>query len=760
MNSSYNFFTPLPSVGTEEGEQVRKAQLSAYQSQIQLQLVASICSIAFIFAVFYGTAPIWLLSGGASLIAIVSLSRTLHAVMARVFHGIIEEKLEKSTRWVTVLTWLCAGIWGGWLVMLFGYASETQKIFLGIVALGNAVTALSGLVAVPRAAAGFAALNLLPLLTLFFISGDRVLSSIASMGFLFFVIMLISTRRHFNNFIARLTSEFSHSRQLSRLSNRYEDYLHTSSDWVWETERNQKFTYCSDRREELTGIPNASLINQRRSDVLDEEEMSDEWREHFAILSAHKPFTDFAYPYTHPEGMKMWFSISGKPNFDAQGKFLGYRGCGSDITEKVEAETKRREAEQALRDANLQLEKRVRERTIKLKTREEELRLARDEALEASQAKSQFLATMSHEIRTPMNGVLGMTELLMETGLTSRQTRFAEIILRSGKSLMEIINDILDLSKIESGKLDLEIISFNLIDTLKDVSELFDANARKKGITMSLEIGPDVYESTLGDPVRLRQILMNLLSNAIKFTDQGGVKLQVNRIDNDLVRFEVSDTGIGIPEEALEDIFEMFSQAEQSTTRRFGGTGLGLSISRQLTEMMGGVLSVESTKGEGSTFRFTAQLPEANLEAETSEVLQSYQSTTQPKGNSLTILVAEDNPVNQVVAAESLAQLGMKAVIVANGLEAVEEARNYAYGLILMDVEMPELDGCGAARKIRADQKSESDQVPVPIIAMTADNGMEARQRCEQAGMNDYLPKPFSLEELKCTIDKWAQAQA
>ena len=392
----------------------------------------------------------------------------------------------------------------------------------------------------------------------------------------------------------------------------------------------------------------------------------------------------------------------------------------------------------------------------------QQLAEARDAAMEASALKSEFLATLSHEIRTPMNGVIGLNELILRTDLDTHQRRLAQGVQLAGQSLLGLINDILDFSKIEAGQLELEVVDFEVRPVFDQVVGIVAASASDKGLPIEVTVDEDVPDRLVGDPTRLGQVVSNLVSNGVKFTHEGRVSIRVSVAaaleDGVELRVEVADTGIGIGEEQMARLFEPFRQADASTTRTFGGTGLGLAISTQLVAALGGEIGARSTPGQGSTFWFTGSfghsrrsaLGQVSLDG---DALQPHSGCT----SCLRILVAEDNEINQLVALGLLEALGYDADVAENGERAVAMAAEGDYAAILMDVQMPRMDGYTAARRIR---EAEPEGVRVPIVAMTASAVIGERERCEAAGMDDFLTKPVNSERLSSTLRAYVVAAA
>ncbi len=515
------------------------------------------------------------------------------------------------------------------------------------------------------------------------------------------------------------------NRRLALAEARVRDFAAASSDWFWEMDAECRFSYFSDRFTEVTGVPQETLLGKTRQETGIPDVDPEAWAAHLAALRDHRPFRDFEHPRTLDDGRLVHLAISGQPHFDERGVFQGYRGTGSDVTRN--------------RDAEL-------------------ARVAARTAEASSRAKSEFLSTMSHELRTPLNGVIGMAESLLREDLRESQSADVEVIRQSGEVLLRLLDDLLDLSKIEAGRVELEDVDFSLATLLQGTEALWMPRAREKGLDLVVTNEVPAFDAVHGDCGRLRQILNNLVGNAIKFTPEGEITVTLSDARADagalMLRFDVRDTGIGIPDDVKEKLFAPFTQADSSTSRRFGGTGLGLSICKQLSEMMGGAIGVESTPGAGAHFWFTvtvdlgdadavdsrAEMPEVDVDP-----LARLAALSRPPR----ILVAEDNAVNRRVIAALLSPVDCTLEIVENGALAVAAVREAPPDLVLMDVQMPELDGIAATQRIRG---LPGPEARVPIIALTANAMRGDRTKYLEAGMDDHVAKPVKPAVLFAAI--------
>ena len=431
------------------------------------------------------------------------------------------------------------------------------------------------------------------------------------------------------------------------------------------------------------------------------------------------------YRAAHVDGSYRWHETTGSVVLGADGNAVHFVGLSHDVTERLQARA-------ALEEA-------------------------RDAALASSIAKGQFLATVSHEIRTPLNGVLGMTNLLADTQLTKEQQGYLNTIQSSGEILRRVIDDVLDFSRIEAGKLTITPHAVDVVSAIQEVVSLFDGRAQEKGIELGLDFGELVELHVYADPARVKQVVGNLVSNAVKFTDSGGVQVMARLARETktamVLRIEVIDTGIGIHSEQIDAIFEGFTQADNSMHRRYGGSGLGLTISRRLTELMGGHLGVDSEVGLGS--RFWVELPLSKISAATAKNAVEQANVSL---ENVRVLLAEDNDINVEVAQRQIEMLGCSVDVAVNGFQAVSMSGDSPFNVILMDIQMPEMDGLEATRLIRARELITGGRIP--IIALTATAFAEDKKACEDAGMDAFLSKPFKREDLERLLKQWANSDA
>lgn len=514
---------------------------------------------------------------------------------------------------------------------------------------------------------------------------------------------------------------------------RFRAFFDNSPSVMYAKDRDHKLSFVNAKYLEFHKVRESDVIGKRGGSTLSEQKRAEVEALDNKVMSEGNISTGNV-PMTSKSGDTRDFLVIKFPIYGATGDITGIGGINTDVTEL-------RERENQLIAAKLEAEK-----------------LAK-KADAANLSKSQFLATMSHEIRTPMNGVLGMADILAKTNLTTEQQEFVQMIKESGHSLLDILNDILDLSKIEAGHMELESIDFSIAELLHGLNALWGHTAQEKGLEFTIENNVTHFDVVRSDHTRLRQVLNNLVGNAIKFTKDGTIALFIESSEKadgkTELRIQVRDTGIGVSEEQKKKLFQPFTQADSSTTRQFGGTGLGLSICKKLVELMGGKIGLDSTPGQGSTFWFTVPVERSDrkLNKPTVSTNTSLVSSDVSHSQSLRILIAEDNAINQKVIAWLLAPLNSRFDIVENGLEAIAAVARSHYDLILMDIQMPEMDGITATKKIRS-LAGRSGQIA--IIALTANAMQGDREKCLEAGMTDYVAKPLDQRKLINAISRVA----
>ena len=536
-----------------------------------------------------------------------------------------------------------------------------------------------------------------------------------------------------------ITARNQAAQKLYESEARYRMLAENSADWVWAIDRNGRHTYTNERGKDLLGLEQSLLLGGDALSLIHPDDRPLFVSTFKEGVRSRRGWHGVLFRWRAQDGSYRALESNASPIFGAAGELVGFQGVDRDVTERLQTEAELERHREHLEDL-------VHERTAQLAE-------AKEAAEAASVAKSAFLANMSHEIRTPMNGIVGMAHLLRRSGVNAEQSERLDKIDAAAEHLLNVINDILDISKIEAGKFELEDVPVLPDRLMNNVGSILAERARAKGLRLLIEVAT-LPAALHGDPTRLQQALLNYATNAVKFTEAGSVTLRCLPVAEDaaaaLLRFEVQDTGIGIPADTVDRLFTAFEQADNSTTRKYGGTGLGLAITRRLAELMGGEAGVTSTPGVGSTFWFTARLEkrEDATVADAREVSADAEEILQRHFGGARILVVDDEPVNREVATMLLEDAGLIVDTADDGEQAVARARATAYAAILMDMQMPRLDGLQATRQIRR----LDGYATTPIIAITANAFAEDKARCFEAGMNDFLVKPFDPAAIFATL--------
>jgi PAS domain S-box-containing protein len=689
--------------------------------------LAALAGLALVSFLFGGIGP-----GVRSAMQLVMLA--LLAALAFTYWRISKDGLAPATaRWLTFFALLAGVLAVGGLAAAVGVGVHAPS--LGLVAL---LIALAGLLTGMRGGLALTAVAVLMVLGLYgaetrgWIDGGTA-SAAQPPSNRMFVLMLLM----FIGMLAGRTMYSVYLRALdeaTRLGNRLNGLLQLGTDWVWEQDAQARLTHVSPSLAARSGLDPAPWIGRTWWELPGIAEPAAGWAALRERIDAQQAYRDELVQFEGPDGRRVSARLSGEPLFDAEGRCLGWRGVGNDVSAQVAEEHRRIQAQQ-------------------------ELAVAKEQAEAASAAKSAFLATMSHEIRTPLNGALGMIRLAIDAGDdAARRGQYLQHAAASASTLAEIMSDLLDLSRIESGRLQLESARFDLHELLNGVVQAWGPQAREKGLVLECRVAPALPQHAQGDALRVRQVVVNFVANAIKFTPAGRIDIDVAPAGRPgAVRFEVRDTGPGIAPEVQRRLFQPFVQADPSTTRQFGGTGLGLSICRELAALMGGEVGVVSELGRGSLFWAELPMPAAAapLPATAAELPEG------PPLRGMRVLVAEDNAVNMLIARETLRLWGAQVAEVGDGALAVQRAAQAAdegmpFDAVLMDMHMPSMNGLDATVALR--RRFGAQQLP--IIALTAAALVSEQQQALEAGMNDFVAKPIDAPQLLAALQRARLARA